>query len=75
MEPAQALRSISPGNVTHEGGVYRVVHSEQHKPTGEIFLARGLYLPVCKECDVRYALVRRVSHDQHIVEPKHQSCD
>jgi hypothetical protein len=74
MEPAQALSFINPGDVTHDSGVYRVVHSNHHKPAGEIFLDRGLYLPDCAECHVKYALIRRVSHVEHIAE-KQQSCD
>lgn len=66
MKPPPALKFIYPGGITQEAGVYRVMHVNQHKPNGEIFLDRGIYLPDCRDCNVKYALIRSTSFNQHI---------
>jgi len=61
-----AAKFFIPGDMTCEPGVYRVVHGEGHKPDGEVFLDRVLYLPDCKECEVKYALISSISLEQHV---------
>jgi hypothetical protein len=60
------LRFLYAGDVTREAGVYRVLHCSGHKSDAEIFLDRGLYLPDCKECEVKYERVSSTSLEQHV---------
>ena len=73
MNTIPALNFLYPGDVTREPGVYRVLHAGQHRHDGEIFLDRGLYLPDCKECAVKYELISSVSLEQHVSRPV--ACD
>jgi len=61
-----AAKLLCAGDITQAAGVYRVLHSGGHMPDGETFLDRGLYLPDCKGCAVKYERVSSISLEQHV---------
>jgi len=59
-----AARTLVPGAMITESGLYLVSHSIGHMPDAECHLVEGLLLPSCpvQGCSVSYSLLRRVGH-------------
>ena len=68
MQPPPAPQFINPGEITQYEGVYRLMHANEHLPNGQIFLDRGMRLPACQNCVVRYALIEMVPFDIYVSE-------